>query len=242
MTSYIKTGRPEDLHHFRVQVKKLRAVLILSDDAGRHQKLAAHFKPIKKIFKQAGTIRNAYMNLELGRLHQINDDDFIGGQQELMQKTNEKFTAEAGKHLEEMKEAYRKICAKIKPVADLHIQLFYQHQLQQIFATVKRLRFDERLHDCRKQIKILIYNHKMAHHVPGLALNEAYLDRVQSAIGDWHDNFLTSQLFAEKGLGKPALSNLHKQQKKIKRQIGSLVKDFYNRATTNVQLPLEQLS
>jgi len=240
--SYVKTGQPEDLHHFRVQVKKLRAVLILSDDADQHQKLAPDFKPIKKIFKQAGTIRNAYMNLELGRLHQINDDDFIGGQQELMQKTNEKFTAKAGKHLKEMKQAYREICAKIKPATDLHIQLFYRHRLQQISATVKRLRFDERLHDCRKQIKILIYNYKMTQQVPGLVFNEAYLDQVQAAVGDWHDNFLTSQLFAEKGLGKPALSNLHRQQRKIKKQIGSLVKDFYNRATTNVQLPLEQLS
>jgi len=235
-TSYIKTGQPEDLHHFRIQVKRMRAFINLADDAGHHQKLATNFKPVKKIFKQAGIIRNAYINLQLGGQLQINDVDFIEGQREFMQKTNKKFIAKANKNRKDLKEALGKISSKVKPVTDLHVQLFYQHQLHQISATVKRLRFDERLHDCRKQIKVLLYNYKIAQQIPGLVFNEPYLDQVQTAIGDWHDNMLASQLFSEKGLTKPNLANLRRQQQKIKRNIGNLVKDFYNRATTTVEL------
>ncbi|MDR6945116.1 CHAD domain-containing protein [Mucilaginibacter pocheonensis] len=243
LESYLKREQQEDLHKFRVQVKKIRAFLILSDSAGHHPDLIKHFKPVRKIFKKAGEIRNAYMNQKLGKIHQIASDEFMHNQHQLQVTANEKFKLHHAEYLEDIKEAHKNIREKIKPVSDVHINLFYQHQLQQIADSLAQLKFNDQLHTNRKQVKILIYNHKIAHKVLNTGFNENYLEQVQTAIGDWHDHVLAMELFADDNVkNKAAFNNLKQPDKRLREHISGLTADFYNQATTAVEVPVEQLS
>jgi CHAD domain-containing protein len=243
LESYLKKEQQEDLHHFRVQVKKLRAFLILSDSTEQHPKLTQHFKSVRMIFKQAGEIRSAYINLELGKAHQTDNGIFMSDQHQLQLNASSKFKSNGIKNLEKLKDSHQLLKEKIKPVSDLHINLFYQKQLHQIADILTKPKFDDQLHTCRKQVKILIYNHKLTHAALGTGVNTDYLDLVQIAIGDWHDHVLAIELFSSnEAKDQAAVSSLKKQDSKFKNHITSLTKDFYNRATTVVELPVEQLS
>ena len=238
LNAFFKKEAQEDLHRFRVQVKKLRAFLMLSDSTD-HPNLSTHFKSVKKIFKEAGEIRNAYMNQELAKAHQTGSNDFMSSQQQLQLDATTRFKSMRIKHLKKIRNAHEIIKGKIRSISDVHTSMFYQNLLHQISGALANLKFNEALHDCRKQVKVLIYNHKLAHTALAIGFNEDYLQKVQTAIGDWHDNVLAIQLYSG---DKAMVTNLKKEGIKLKRSVTTLTKDFFDRATTVVELPVEQLS
>ena len=65
LNSFLETGDQEELHRFRVQVKKIRAMLSLIEDASGEHAFLKNFKPVKKVFKYAGNIRDAHTTLQL---------------------------------------------------------------------------------------------------------------------------------------------------------------------------------
>lgn len=239
LIAFFKKEDQEDLHRFRVQVKKLCAFLILSDSTGEHPNLLRCFKPVKKIFKDAGEIRNAFMNQELAKEYQTGDNAFISSQCQLQIDATGKFRSNKARHMEKIKDAHETIKEKIGSINDVHISLFYQNVLQQISGTLINLKFNEDLHNCRKQVKALMYNHKLVHSALAIDFNVNYMHRVQTAIGYWHDNALAIELYSE---DKAMVAALKKQGAKLKRNITKLTKDFFNQATTVVDLPVEQLS
>lgn len=231
---YLSAGDQEALHDFRVEIKKLRAFLMLQPNG----KAAKDFKPIKKIFKYAGDIRNIYLNLRLGQLHKVDDEAFILQQHLSLEQAINDFKLNGDKYIKAVKDSYNSLSSHIEPVPDLHINLFYENQLQQIADTLSAIKFDDTLHHCRKLIKELMYSYKLFAPVLRLQLNEAYLDEIQTAIGNWHDNTLAIELFKDY---KTATASLKKDETKLKRAIGKLAKDFFYKATTATGLAIEQI-
>jgi len=243
LAAYLETEDPEDLHRFRVQVKKLRAFIILADSLEEIPLLAPLFKPVKSVFKKAGEIRNAYMNQQLGNAHHTGNNLLMESQRLLEVNAARDFKLAGARYLDKIDRANHQVEGKIPPISDLHINLFYQKLLRQIAGIVKNIKFNEGLHECRKLVKVLIYNLKLVRPVLTIGLNEDYLDLVQTAIGDWHDNLLAITLFSGgEANDKVIVGSLKKQMTILKRNIRVLTKDFYNQATTVVDLPIEQIS
>jgi len=74
-----------------------------------------------------------------------------------------------------------------------------------------------------------------------LGFNEAYLEDIQTAIGDWHDHQVAVSLLTNEGVSKTILNRMIKKNNEQETTITALIKDFYNRATTMVELPLQQI-
>ncbi|MDB5087251.1 MAG: hypothetical protein JWR09_1245 [Mucilaginibacter sp.] len=239
LLAFFKKENQEDLHRFRVQVKKLHAFLLLSDSSNHHPGLAPYFKPVKKIFKKAGEIRNAFINQELAKEHQTGNTVFISSQRELQIDATNKLRSKQVKYLKKIKDAHETIKGKIRSISNVHTSLFYQNLLQYISDTLTNLKFNEDLHNCRKQVKNLVYNHKLVRSGLAIGFNTDYMHQVQTVIGDWHDNALAIEFYSG---DKAMVAELKKQGAKLKRNITSLTKDFFNQATTVVDLPVEQLS
>lgn len=243
LKAFIKTGDQESLHHFRTGVKKLRAFFSLTESAKKNHKAAKLFKPVRAIFKQAGHIRNAYINSQLGKSQQTIQLDFIQAQEQLMNTLAVQFKAKGAQYLAALSKAHRKLKKHTPKLKNLHIGLYYQQQLESIAAGLQKHRFDEDLHTCRKQIKMLIYNYRLVKPNLDRPFNEDYLEQVQNAVGDWHDNSVAIALFAiEAAQPETATVLLKKRAVQLKREITKLLKGFYDRATTVTELPLEQVS
>lgn len=238
LEAYLQSGEMEDLHHFRVQVKKIRAFMILAESGEKKLDLQQQLKPVKKLFKRAGEIRSVDLHLVMAR-RQLIKAGLLDEQLKQRDKALAKFRPLAARHLHKSGRIKKRIHKQIKPIGNVHISLFYASNLKKIDKSLGRICFDERLHSCRKQLKVLLYNQRLVGPLLNIGFNKEYVDRLQTAIGDWHDNELAKQLFKN---DRSALSTINRKDAHLKSRVKQAAKDMYNKATTVGNLSLPQLS
>ena len=235
LEAFLASGDQEELHQFRVQIKKLNAMLTLFERASRQHGLLKNFKPVRKIFKHAGHIRDAHTNLQLSASFGVNNNAFQASQQQIIEQGTSDFRQRGKKYLKNIKISYKHLKKQLKQIDNCAIEAYYKRQLEQIAEALETPKFTDEMHANRKLIKILVYNHKLANKALGGALrfNTEYLDRLQSRLGEWHDNVVAAQLFASPELNdKPVVTLINKINAGVKRTIKSLVTDFRKKATT----------
>jgi len=234
LEAFLASGDQEELHQFRVQIKKLNAMLTLFERASRQHGLLKNFKPVRKIFKHAGQIRDAHTNLQLSARFGVNNNAFQASQQQIIEEGTSDFRQKGEKYLKNIKASYKHIKKQLGRIDDNAIAAYYKRQLEQIAEALETPKFTDEMHNNRKLIKILVYNHKLANKALGGALlfNTEYLDRLQSRLGEWHDNVVAAQLFASPELNdKPVVTLINKINAGVKRAIKSLATDFMKKAT-----------
>jgi CHAD domain-containing protein len=235
LKGFLATGDQEELHKFRVQIKKLRAMLTLFDNTSRQHGLLKGFKPVRKIFKDAGTIRDAHTNLQLGEQYSLKNEAFETGQQKIIEEGTTEFQSNGKKYIKDIRGSYKQLKKQLPHVDDDEIADYYKKQLDQIATNFTVSGFTEDMHTNRKLIKILVYNHKLADKAlnGSLPFNTAYLDKLQETIGKWHDNIVAEQLFSSPELNdKPVVTKIKRKNAGVKRNITSLTDDFLKKATT----------
>jgi len=224
LTAYNRSGEQDCLHDFRVSVKKMKAFLILAESAGHEYNLHKKFRPVGRIFRHAGKIRNVAVNKQL--CGSATSELLIQTAPHAME---EKFKRKCSRYAQIIKQVERRIETSIRPINDIHIFFFYEAHLQQIASFFDDANFSDSLHECRKQIKVLLYNYLLVRPLMDIKINEQYLDELQEAIGDWHDLVIAADSDHDSRLLNRTVF------------IKELVQDFYERATTVVDLPLEQI-
>jgi CHAD domain-containing protein len=235
LKAFLETGDQEDLHKFRVQIKKLRAMLLLFEKTSKENRLLKNFKPVRKIFKHAGNIRDAHINLQLSERYNFKNEFFEGSQQKIIEDGTTEFRGKGEEFIKDIKTAHRKLKKQLPKVDDSQVASYYKSQLEQIATNFTVSGFTEDMHTNRKLIKILVYNHKLAGHALDgkIPFNVSYLDKLQEAIGKWHDNLLAEQLFSLPELNdKPIISKIKRLNSGVKRSITTLSDDFLKKATT----------
>jgi CHAD domain-containing protein len=233
LDSFLKSGDQEKLHQFRLQVKKLRALLVLLDAASPKNRLSKDFKPVKSIFKHCGVIREAYINLQLSANYGLKNEEFILEQVNAMERGIKEFGESSKRYFKTIKVVHKKLEESLGTIDDDSINEFYKTQLEQIAQLLGAAQFDDRLHDCRKKVKILLYNRKIAAKALEGALNvdNGYLDKLQGRIGDWHDNTLAMELFsALESIDKAIITRIKKEDTRLKKSINTLAHNFWQKA------------
>jgi len=234
LKAFLETGDQEHLHKFRVQIKKLRAMLALFGTTSNDPGLLKTFKPVKRIFRRAGNIREAHINLELSERYHLKNERFENSQQQIIEEGTTEFRVKGDEFFKDIKDAHKKVKKQLQKVSDAQIAEYYKNQLETISAGLAATGFNEDLHTTRKLIKILVYNHKLAGEAleGKITFNLDYLDELQEAIGKWHDNLVAEELFSLPELNdKPIVNKIKRVNSGVKRNINKLAKDFLNKAT-----------
>ncbi|MDB5123484.1 MAG: hypothetical protein JWP94_1613 [Mucilaginibacter sp.] len=240
LKAFFESGDQEELHQFRVQTKKLRALLNLLEHASRQHGLLKEFKPVRKIFKYAGHIRDAYTNLQLSSRYDVKNETFEAGQRQIIDQGTIEFREKAKKHTKKIDDTYKQLKKQLPHVDNTAIAEFYKKQLEQIADNLATPRFTEDMHNNRKLIKILVYNRKLADKAlnGSFTFNSAYLDQLQNSLGEWHDNILAAELFSSPEVNdKPAAAMIKKKNNNVKRRIRTLAGDFMKKATAAQPTP-----
>ena len=191
--------------------------MLLSDYSRGYSKLVPNFKPVKKVFKCAGEVRNAYIGQKI-----------VSGQQSA-RKAAKKFRSQKGKHWKHIENTYQRLVTKIKRIKNKSVKGFYETHLRQIADAFVVLLTDDQLHECRTRIKILLFNYKLVRDLLPFRLNTEYLDQLQDMIGKWHDQLLASERIDSEA---KTISELNGQRFQIKMNIERLTDNFYQRSTT----------
>ncbi len=235
LKTFLKTDDQDDLHQFRIYVKKLKAMLTLYSFKPENKGLLKHFKPVKRVFGKAGNVRNAYVNLKLGEKHRLNDEHFNHHQQKTLDKELEEFKNKGSKYLKQLKKTHTALQNNLQRMHNKTIRNFYQDKLAQAGVFFTAPNFGEEMHTARKNIKLLVYNQALAAKAlkNKQQINLNYLDELQNAIGQWHDHNLALETLSKtNAAGEEAVINIKNSNAYLEQEILELAENFKERVGT----------
>lgn len=161
---------PEALHQLRVALKKIRALARFSK-ACAGKKMRRGFVGLRSMFKEAGIIRDADKT----------------NQEELQTTATRHFVQHIKQYRRQGKRAGKRLLSGVRSVPTACIREWYAAQI--VSTGILLTATGDELHRARKQMKEMLYMEKI---LPDplraeLHLDTDYLDKLQDAIGEWHD-------------------------------------------------------
>jgi CHAD domain-containing protein len=220
---------PEAIHHLRVEIKKIYALLALIEKCSADIEFSEYAEPVKKIFKEAGGIRDAQINLQLISSHGNTNEEYENRQRSLIKRREKKFCSVINTHIKDIKKPYTIIRKSMSDIKNDCILKFYKKQMKKVEKAITDLTNEKQLHKCRKRIKKMIYIHGMLDSVlkKKLEINIDYLGKLEEAISKWHDSVVTLDVLRNTSFAKKQLlTKLENQCKRMIRGISILSRNF----------------
>lgn len=228
---------PEELHKLRVEIKKLEALFMLLKECSWNKyddkRFRKKFMPVRKIFKNAGRIRNAHINLQLLDKFKTENSDFKDKQKTILQEQSNKFCNDMIVFADTISKNHESLMKLIYDVESKKILDLYKKQLKKINKIFKSYKKPAELHKSRKNIKQLLYVYSILNKpfIKKIKLNAEYFDNLQEILGKWHDAEVTVELLTSTGFSDSGiLDDLKKQCHDYLEKINSDTQSFLNKA------------
>ncbi len=226
LLAFCETQEPEELHQFRVQAKKAKALLLFL----QKNEAAELLSPLQAIFKKAGKIRSAHVNSAFIEQYGIANAAFKNEQEKTAGSESKRLCAKLGTHVKTLKKLRKTLAANFQDIENKVVVRFYKKQLKRLSRYFARPRLPIlQLHPTRKKIKNLLYLHDAlpAPLARKLRLNTAALDQLQDAIGQWHDAVAALDLLKKQSFpNKKVLEKLDRESRRLLASILELSRDF----------------
>lgn len=221
---------PEELHRFRVQVKKINALLFFLQNIENNQKRFDRLQPLRAVFQHAGLIRGAYIHLGLTEQYQVSDEDYRKIQEKIVCKETILFCVKRDFYTKNITKLYKNIFENFENIENEFILRLYKRRLDRLrrfFA--KRESSAGKLHKKRKEIKRLLYLRQALPRslVRELRLDATRLDELQEVLGKWRDvAILKDQLKAAGLTDKKNLEKIERRNRRLLASVWLLADDF----------------
>lgn len=235
---FSENKNPEELHGLRVEVKKLRALVLLIERCTTLQFLSLSLKPLKKIYKLAGSMREADINVKLLDSYRISSDVFKANQMEMVNILSSEFSSRIGSHLRTVDEILNMLIVNTFDIKTDSIQSEIHNQVEILNRVFLKDDFLNELHECRKRLKNIMYLLAILTKrlKDKLMLNRVYIDNLQGLIGKWHDVFRTKQILIENGVtNQMILETLDAENEKLLARVKTRVKNFGRKVKLRVK-------
>ena len=188
LNAFSSSKDPADLHKFRLEIKKTNALISLLSAHSGNNKIKSHFKPVRRIFKFAGKIRDLQLNLAFIENRQLYDEAFYKEQKENMAIQTQQFCKNIKLYELVIQKAFEILIKHTKNISENFIISEINSQVKQITRFIIEFDYKDNPHKCRKLIKYILFisnlykpvKQKMNHFIQ-------YLDKLQVLIGEWHD-------------------------------------------------------
>ena len=227
LTDFGSAQSSEALHQLRVTIKKIKAFARFSN-ATSGAKMVRDADLMKKMFRQAGIIRDAGNHLQLLEHFHPAPEEYKQEQQHIQSTAATTFLHHLKQYRREGRKAGRRLLTDIRKIPVQNIRDWYATQLIKISVLLTAT--GDQLHRARKLIKELLYVQSLLPQkiTNELKLNKDYLDQLQDAIGQWHDAAIVADAWAGKDLGG-SQAMIRECREKLA-AVRSLAGEFYLRA------------
>ena len=230
LEAFFETRNPEALHHFRIQVKKMKALLLFLQDGVQEKQEARYLKSLQSIFKHAGRIRNAHIHIGLLTQYPVADSAYKMEQENMERTEIEQFCARRNAYIKTVKLIPKRLSETFRDIDDKIVLTLYKKRIKKLARFFKQPNFRiEKLHKTRKRIKNLLYLYRILPKpmVRKLQLNDTYLDHLQEAIGKWHDVVLLLELLKTEGYeNRSEIAAIHREKRRLYRSVQTLSNNF----------------
>jgi CHAD domain-containing protein len=233
LLSFEKKSAPEQLHYLRVEIKKIRALLVLQNYYSGEQFHEMN-AVLKTIFQLSGTIRTHVNYLKFVNQLKIKNNSIIKKLEDEIKVGTEKFRGATTSSLSLLKICIKKSAEKIRPVKTKVILELHEHYYRKIKKHLRSIAEPDEFHKARKQLKIILYLHSLLPKTMNKKINSNinYIDKLQDEIGKWHDAVLADQFLKQTGIAnqvilKKSEKKLTFRMEKLLRLTGKLTEQFY---------------
>ena len=198
---YIKTYNHEHLFRFRVEIKKIRACLKCIEHYYGKKEFHNARKQFKKIFSQAGILRELQLYQTWFRKHHLLQLTKIVKLPEEIKERQEDFAGDSDKIISIIKENRKLILRYAAKLSQEEVYRFYIKILKERLELLQEELEEGKWHKTRKQIKQLRYARNWQDEKAKRILSNTqtrFLDQLQHQIGFWHDTEVMKKWLQEK--------------------------------------------
>ena len=217
----------DTLHDLRLGAKKVKAISYFLHEA-LPGKDGSSTQKLKKIFRTAGDIRTAQLNLEAIEKHKIKNSSFKKNQQKIIRKNTGALVKNRKDFKKDISKLHKDFDAHVTSIKKKTVIAFFHDHVKALNHNFKEV--DEAtLHESRKIIKKLIYVMKLLPQSvkDELHINSQYLNFIQDVIGQWHDAGVTLILLRKSaGTTNTALASLVDEKEKLLQKVIDNTKHF----------------
>ena len=201
LISYKQDQKPEDLHHIRVEIKKIKAILSFAKDLYEE---AYDLSELKPLFKKAGAIRELQINRQLlvelppfpkQYLKQLKQEETDLTQQFIRNNT---------RYLKSAERFREGLSLPENLPAKKHLKAHFKKELKKAHKKWQNKNRKD-MHRYRRKLKNMLYLYnalpeKVQH---SSELDKTGINQQQQKLGKWHDlysaiSFLSRQAFSTK--------------------------------------------
>ncbi len=231
LKDFLVNQQPDDLHHFRTNIKHLRAVFNLisffDDDFNPHQ----IFKVINRMYDSSGEIRDDYITQQLIQKYKL---EFL---------LPPDYQMKVDEHRKKLKDFYRHTASTwssikvkghkhLKHITENDFELFATYMLNKMKKAMATAQTDKEFHLIRKDIRqylTLIHLLEKTALTPIETVNLEELDNIQHLIGCRHDMEKLLKKISNKNDAegiKPNVAKVVKEKQKLTAEILSAFKKY----------------
>lgn len=185
---YQQSADAEAMHHFRVSLKKIHAGVVFLQS--RFPRLKKQKKRMKAVFRAGGLIREQQLRLGWLRLHRLKLLAVTAGMEGKLEIYQANFKNDLPAFKTKLEKAFSKLYAAAETIRKEELQQYVSALKTSVLQLLRKNRAED-WHELRKQIKQLLYAVHWLRPEEQLRLLRItelkYLDKLQEAIGTWHD-------------------------------------------------------
>ena len=224
LSCYLKDTESERLHHLRVDLKKINALLSFAEKVYQEK---YDRSLLKSLFHQAGEIRVMQINLALLENIPKMPDQLITEVRSSEHIAHQKIIDEGSLHLMNLKHFGEQTrLPELLPAKKTIIKHFEKERkkAEQLLQHIDR----ENLHPYRKKIKKILYLYEaLPKNIQDkIKIDIASIDQQQRCVGDWHDTFSAIDFLSSKGFFMQESDFLLHLKEKEKSEFNTLLKNL----------------
>jgi CHAD domain-containing protein len=239
MLAFYDAQQPEDIHQFRVSVKKIRSVAALLQGAKRMKKIKKSRIKLREIFQHAGRLRSIHVHIELLEQYGVIDEAHLQRLKNDLSAETAAFYQLHDKYVKVLTQSKNDFTKGAKDISlkDLRkIYLLYVEELDIFFTN--EAADEEQLHEKRKLIKQLLYLDQSLpkKHRKKIGLHTEFLNELQELIGQWHDAVSTIEfLTGSETISQELLEHLKLQKTAMENEIWTKANYFALKAVDDLR-------
>lgn len=227
LEKYHQFQETDSLHRIRVEIKKLKSVIMVLGHADRKFDAHEHYLPLRNIFRKAGQIRQPSVLIEL-MLHYGVEGlpiERLGDPQ----KAAAKFRADIPFYMSQVKKLAKKLRPRFKRVRQKEIARYVKDLEQFIRGTFVQRLNAKKLHTARKRMKQAVYLTGLTDRVS--KEDRKFYSRMEGAIGALHDKESLLEFLAgmPRGVATAPRMLLKKQASAARKVIAEDARAFYRK-------------
>lgn len=213
LSLFYENKEPEHIHQLRVNIKKIKALVQFFEYLEPDNNYKKIFEPIRKLFKQAGEIREIQLHLIRLASIQAKEDKNEKKLKAKLEKRIDRFLKNRAKWEKYLNQFLAKT-SKIEHTFEPETLTAYFNSI--LLKSNNKLRKGE-FHEARMKIKIILYLKSLFNEQQknSVRINFEFLDKLQEKIGNWHDLLVSHKMSKEKNQEKVILQELETLEKEL---------------------------